>query len=235
MHLLNDRIVYISSEDISIINALTTLGIKVIESESVKELLLNEQRHADMQMLVINETAFIPENICSIKYIIEKYFNEIIVCNSLQKDYPDNISLNAALVGNYLFCKEDSLAKEVREYCTDNSIEIVNVKQGYTKCSTLIVSNNAIITADKGMHHQAKLKGIDSLLITPGYIHLKDANYGFIGGCSGKIGEYILFFGDIKYHPDSDIICDFISDKGCKYINLSDAQLNDIGGLVLIS
>lgn len=234
MHSLNNRLVLISSEDKSITDKIQALGIQIIESNVISELRLNEQRHADMQMLVINDTAFIPKNICSFKSVLKPYFNEIIVCNKLYGDYPANISLNVALVGNYLFCKEDSLAIEVREYCKNNGIEIVNVKQGYTKCSTLIVNENAIITADTGIHRKALDKNINSLLITPGFINLNNADYGFIGGCSGKIGEYVLFFGDITKHPDAEKICDFITKNGCKYISLISTQLNDIGGFVVI-
>ena len=44
--------------------------------------------------------------------------------------------------------------------------EIINVKQGYAKCSICVVSDNAIITADKGIAKAAIQNRIDVLEIT---------------------------------------------------------------------
>jgi len=44
----------------------------------------------------------------------------------------------------------------------------------------------------------------------------------------------VIFFGDIKKHPDSFKIIDFIYNQGMNHISLNDNILIDVGGLVLI-
>ena len=91
---------------------------------------------------------------------------------------------------------------------------MLEVQQGYTKCSICVVSENAIITSDIGIHCKAKESGIDSLLISPGYIDLPGYKYGFIGGASFKISDNVIAFtGSLDSHPDKDNIEHFL----CKY------------------
>ncbi|MBQ4105539.1 MAG: hypothetical protein IJC86_04030 [Clostridia bacterium] len=226
--------VLISPADSKLISDLNKLGIGIIESECQQKLRKNEQLHADMQLLAINDTAFIPRNCISLHNKIRGFYKNVILCNEIKDPYPDNVGLNAALVGNKLLCKIESLEKKVYDYCKLNNIELINVNQGYAKCSTLVVNESSIITADSTIYKAAIHNGIRALRIRPGYIHLEDADYGFIGGCSGKIGDRIIFFGDIKKHPDYMAISGFIHDEGISYICTSKDMLNDIGGLVVL-
>lgn len=184
--------VLMSPADSKLINGIQKQGINVIESECLSALRENEQYHADMQLLIINRTAFIPRNCTELINKIENYFDEVILCTELEAEYPRNVALNAALIGNKLFCKASALAQEVKEFCAKNNIITVNVNQGYSRCSTLIVNNNALITADKTIYDAAVLNSINALRITEGFIKLQNVDYGFIGGSSGKVGDMIF-------------------------------------------
>lgn len=232
LHKFRNRTIYISPCNSAIISRLKELSINIIESACIPELIEYERYHADMQMLLIDRNIFIPENCDKLQYFIREYADSITVCDELGSVYPDNVKLNAALIGRFLFCREKSLDDKVRKYCVQHNIKIINVNQGYTKCSTLVVTDDAIITADTGIHTAAQGVGIDSLLIAPGNIRLCGADYGFVGGASGRIGDTIVFFGDIHRHPQSKEICDFITAKGLSYLSLSDEVLCDIGGLI---
>ena len=60
-------------------------------------------------------------------------------------------------------------------------------------------------------------------------------DYGFIGGCSAKIGNTIFFFGNIKSHSDYEIIKTFIINHNSKLEILYESiPLTDIGGAVII-
>ncbi len=227
--------VLISPTEPEIIAGLNDIGINTVHTKSVEELILYEQYHADMQLLAINDNAFICGNSLYLVNIVNEHEMKPEICELLEGKYPDNIRLNAALVGNKLICKESSLSQKVKEYCKSEGIEIINVNQGYAKCSTLVINDNAIITADKSILKKAVENGIKALLIRPGFIELNGADYGFIGGCSGVIGDTVVFFGDINTHPDSKIILDFIQKQRFNAVSLLNGPLKDIGGFVQLN
>jgi hypothetical protein len=59
-------------------------------------------------------------------------------------------------------------------------------------------------------------------------------SYGFIGGCCGKIGEQLVFYGDISKHPDFERIYKFIKDRNIK-IKWFDFPLEDIGSIIKLT
>ena len=67
-----------------------------------------------------------------------------------------------------------------------------------------------------------------------GHISLPPYEYGFIGGASGECREEIYFCGDVKTHPSSREILEFIDKHGKKAISLSDGELLDIGSILFV-
>ena len=215
-------------------DSLKALGYEVIPSDRVSCFIEYEQDHADMQCLVIDNTAFVLE--CCQK-LLNRLGNSVPVirCKSPSEGkYPHNISLNAALVGNHLICRVESLDEQVKKYCEEHSYQLINVNQGYAKCSCAIVSDNAIITADNGIYNSLRETKIEVLMVEQGRVGLKGADYGFIGGASGydKDRRTLYFCGDITHHPDCDHINNFCKDHGTKIVSLSDGEFTDIGGIV---
>ena len=113
-------------------------------------------------------------------------------------------------------------------------IDIIDTKQGYAKCSTLILNENTIITDDISIEKVAKANNLNVLKVEKECIYLDKNNYGFIGGASALIGKTVYFFGDIDSHPNSKEIIDFI--KRCKlnYVSVDSNRLRDIGGIVVL-
>ena len=110
---------------------------------------------------------------------------------------------------------------------------ILNVRQGYSKCSTAIVTGNAVITADTGIYKTSVDNGIDALKITSGNIKLRGMEYGFIGGATGLIAENVLGVnGNIHTHIDSDEIKTFCSKRNVEIVPLKDGILEDIGTII---
>jgi hypothetical protein len=69
------------------------------------------------------------------------------------------------------------------------------VKQGYTKCSLVVVDEKSVITSDMGLAAALQRFEIDVLLISQGHVALPGLQYGFLGGASGRAGDEILFNG----------------------------------------
>ena len=152
--------------------------------------------------------------------------------NDLKSNYPYDIAINVVILNGCLFHNLMYTDKAILKFAEINGLKLVNVKQGYTKCSTLIVKENAVITSDFGLFKAYSENGIEALLISPGSIKLKNFDYGFIGGAGGKISKNeMLFFGDVTTHPDFDKIERFLAEKNIKYV-CTGGELTDFGSLV---
>lgn len=230
---MNRKTILISPADSNIYNFFER-QFNVISSDNLKKFISYERFHADMQALNINGKLFINS---SCKELIDKLnlLNfDFSLCNNIGNSYPENVVLNAALVGNKLLCNAKALHQKVREYCENNNIEIINVKQGYAKCSTLILNNNTIITDDESIAKISLINNINVLKIEKGDIYLDADTVGFLGGASAKIGDTVYFFGDINTHRNADSIKRFITDAGLKIKCVSKSKLIDIGGAVIL-
>jgi hypothetical protein len=151
----------------------------------------------------------------------------------LSRNYPLNIAYNIATAGNRAFLYSrfaDSVTME--ELKKINTI-FINVRQGYAKCSTAVVDDSGIITADKSIYTGALRNGIDALLIEPGHIKLEGFDYGFIGGCCGRIGASVLAFaGDPSLHPGWAAMSGFLEKRGVTAVSLFDGPLLDVGSII---
>jgi len=115
----------------------------------------------------------------------------------------------------------------------DKCTNIINVRQGYSKCSVCVVDDNSIITSDPGIAKAAKAGGISLLEIAPGHIKLKGYDYGFIGGSAFKISQsQLAFTGHIKLHPDCCRIEKYLQNKNIEPVYLTDKPIFDIGSAI---
>ena len=226
--------IIISDENKEIVSAVKNLGYNTVFSENINELLPFERKHADLQCLKINDVFFVLKNCKTIIQNLKMLGKNVIETESdINGKYPYNVVLNAAYIGNKLFCKENSLDNTVKNYCIENNIEIINVNQGYTKCSTAIFSDY-FITADKGIFKAMSENGVEGLLINSGEITLPGTDYGFIGGCSFYHNNTAYFTGDINKHTDGKRIISFLESKKIKTENLNNGKLYDIGGFIVL-
>ena len=141
--------------------------------------------------------------------------------------------LNAVYLNKKLYCKVNCLASVVKDYCRKSGIELVNVNQGYAKCSTAL-AGDYFITADKGIYEAMTANGAKGLLIESGDIRLDGVDYGFIGGCCFYNDGVLYYAGDITKHRNYSIISDFLRERGIELCCLSKTELYDIGGFIVI-
>lgn len=143
--------------------------------------------------------------------------------------YPDDAKLNCFEYCGVTFGRKKSLAEEI----VSASQSICDVKQGYAHCATAVF-DSGIITADEGIRRAAQKRGIRTLKISSEGVLLDGYNCGFIGGACGQIGNTVVFFGDVKTHPDGEKIVEFLSETGLDSVCLSDGALYDRGGIFVI-
>lgn len=148
--------------------------------------------------------------------------------------YPRDILFNAAPIGGFIFARADSISHHISKICNLSGAKIINVRQGYTRCSTVIADEHSIITSDAGIASAARAAGLEVLLVSPGHIALKGYDTGFIGGASGVFDGTVYFCGDIDAHPDASAIRDFCAARGLRVVSLGGGSLTDVGTIFFI-
>lgn len=151
----------------------------------------------------------------------------------LDMDYPDDVAFNAACTGRYFIHNLSATNPKLLKAACDMDMILIDVRQGYTKCSTVIVDETSLITYDEGIYRACcKYPELSVLLVSPGFVRLDGYDTGFIGGASGRVGDEIIFHGDLFGHPDFTRIVNFIEDRdlSCKWF--ADFKLTDIGSIL---
>ncbi|MBQ7703427.1 MAG: hypothetical protein IJT40_03535 [Firmicutes bacterium] len=150
----------------------------------------------------------------------------------LSPKYPGDVIYNGCSTGEYFIHDLRVTDPGLLDMVKRVGLRCVNVRQGYSRCSVLPVDGTSIITYDKGIDLACRAAGLSVLRIRPGHVLLPGYNEGFIGGTAGRVGDEILFNGDLSSHPDFGAIHDFISERdlGLKYF--ADHPLTDIGSII---
>lgn len=221
---------YISEKaDNRIFNALVQEGFETVRLSPFSPLSDPISSHADMLFCAISETLFVHKDyLCD----IEGFERVIKVDEPISDKYPNDVLFNIAIVGNHAFCNTKYASKTILKYLEESRFDIHHVSQGYSHCSICIVSENAIITSDKGISDSAKKAGVDTLVIQEGYISLQPYNYGFIGGTSGYTDNAVYFCGALSSHPDGEMIRNFCKKHGKQIVELTNGPLTDVGGIL---
>ncbi len=211
-------------------------GIKALSLKPYSKLDAPVSTHADMLLCVIDNTVFCYkeyylENIDLFNTIEQEGYNIIKVEKECSKKYPNDIALNALVIDKKLFCNEKYTANEIIEYAKNNDYKIINVNQGYSACSTLVVDKAYAITADAGMKIALEKENINLLFISGEGIKLPGYNCGFIGGSGIVIDDKAYFFGNIKKHHDFEKMKKIFDNKKIGIFEIIPNDVCDFGGV----
>ena len=208
--------------------------IKVLPSKNLYEAITG---HPDIQLNILSNDKIIAHeeffNFLKTNSSLTNDLNIIKTKGTLKNTYPYDISLNAVNLKDFFIHNIKFTDKNLLEVVKDKTL--INVKQGYTKCSCAVISDNAIITSDVGIYNELKKYPIDVLGISCKDISLPSLNYGFIGGTCGLISENTLaFFGDYTLHPYGKDIEKFLIKHDVKPLFLSNTPLIDRGSILTL-
>lgn len=235
-----NKIAIISNTEPVICKKFIELGYKLIYTEEVDGFISYEKTHADMQCIKINNEIILLSCCKNLRHILKETYsiNTAYTSRSFSGKYPENILLNVQIIGKYVIGKEDHLDKTLLDRIRKYNFKIINVNQGYAGCSCLKVNDKALITADPSIYNALMNTEIDVLKIAEGYIRLSTAGentFGFIGGASANLdNNTILFFGDIREHPDYSRITDFCNQHNTSIEYIKDYPITDIGSATLL-
>lgn len=217
-------------------NSLLKLGYNLLACPSSHKLYYAICGHPDIQIHIIDEKNIIVHKDMSHKFIenLKKLnINVITSDSSLSSKYPQDIILNAVNFSNYFIHYLNYTDKNLLSLIKLANKKLINTKQGYTKCSTAIVNDNAIITSDKNIAKSLQKENIDILLLPPGDIILPGLNYGFIGGACGLIEKNVLaFYGSLECYAYGKEVLSFLKKHKVEPIFLSEGKLIDRGSIL---
>lgn len=198
--------------------------------------------HPDVQISIIDSNTILCHKDISkdfLRTVEELGIKVEFTYSSLSSQYPYDIILNAVNYHNIFihnFKYTDSKLKEMTVSSARDkeiSIDIINVNQGYAKCSTAIVTDSAFMTTDISIAKALENKGYDVLFLPTGDIILQGFDYGFIGGCCGLLKkDLIAFYGDLNYYSYGQEVMDFLKKHNVSWLFLKRDKLHDRGSIL---
>ncbi|MCT8977301.1 hypothetical protein N4T77_11865 [Clostridium sp. CX1] len=215
---------------------ITSLGYKTIICPPSQVLYEAVCGHPDMLLHILDKNKIVVHKGVDKNFIAllkNLGFSVLLSGNELKDIYPHDIILNSVSLSNLFMHNIKYTDPELLKLMT--SKKLINVKQGYSKCSTAIVTEKAVMTSDKSIAKALITENIDVLLLPPGDIELPNLNYGFIGGCCGLLNENTLaFYGDLNYYAYGNEVLSFLKKHNVKPVYLRKDKLIDRGSLFVI-
>lgn len=225
-----------TKEELNNLYRLNMNPISIPKSKNVYEAI---DGHTDIQLnLLKNDSQYkviIQKNMPDQfkKILKENHIEYIVSKRALSNTYPGDVILNSLVLDKFfihnLKYTDENLLK------SQKSKKLINVPQGYTKCSILPVNDTALITSDIGIYKILIKHNFDILLLPPGDILLPSLNYGFIGGVGGMISkDKMAFFGDLDSYKWGNEIKKFLYKYDISPIYLRKGKLIDRGSLLTL-
>ena len=225
----------ISNEELASLEKLNFTVIKIPKSTLVYPAI---DGHVDIQLNILEQNSKtviinkdLPQNFKDL--LCQNNINFIESSKSLKKKYPGNVFLNSLILKNYYIHNLKYSDPNILPFIKNK--EVINVNQGYTKCSVLPVNEKALITNDPGIYTKLSEYDFDILLLPYGDISLTGFEYGFIGGVGGMISENeMAFFGSLDFYKYGQQVKDFLAKYNVSPIYLRNGELIDRGSLLVL-
>lgn len=224
-----------------IIKSIENLGFQVLKAPAHPNLQGACKSHPDLSFCRISQNTLIYAKNSDAAFIQTLKQHGIIMIEGStipSPEYPYDIPYNGVKIGKYFLHNLRNTDLQVKEQCQIEGLQMKHVKQGYTCCSTAVVREDLVITADKGIAEVLEQTGEVSLLRIPPQtsIQLPEMDYGFLGGASGRIDDtHFALAGHIKYLENGVEIQDFLQKHGVQLINLTDERPVDLGTLLFFT
>ena len=222
-------------------NKLKELGYELIEINSNRTVYSEISSHVDIFCTKIKNNLIIEDSQYNlIKENINREIKVIKGTTKIENRYPTDIKYNVCIVGDYAIHNFSYTDKKIYEILKKENYNLINVKQGYSKCSIAVIDENSIITADEGIYNTLKQYNFDILFVDYN-LNIKLLNEkeyspmkGFIGGAISRIGNNIFISGDIEKIDNNKTIKKFIQKKGLGVISFNNLEVIDYGGIIEI-
>lgn len=193
--------------------------------------------HPDIFFCKINNQIFQAPNL-KLENKLETKLKTKQGSNSVGAQYPEDIKYNICQIGKRVIHNFKYTDPAVAKYIDSTGIQKINIKQGYSKCSISVTSENSCITSDEGICETLKRKNIDVLLLDNTNIRLLDKNglqtkmNGFIGGATAVIEDKFIIFGDSNKILDKASLIEHLNNHNLKLVDFKNLEIIDYGSII---
>ena len=221
----------VSEEAEDVIAGLEKRGIKVLRVRRADNLPEPICSHADLQVLPLGgDLAAVNEQQEELIGELEKEGFRIIRVGEFGKEYPHDCRLNLLPIDHMLMGNTRVIPQELLVL---GGFSAVNVRQGYTRCSSVLIDDNTVITDDVSIGETLLNFAKYSVIMKQKEILLEGYDHGFIGGTCGKISSSVLAFaGRIPGSEFGELLKSTLEGLGISWCELGDPALRDVGGIV---
>ena len=193
--------------------------------------------HPDIFFCKINNQIFQEPNL-KLENKLETKLKTKQGSNSVGAQYPEDIKYNICQIGKRVIHNFKYTDPAVAEYIDSTGLQKINIKQGYSKCSISVTSENSCITSDEGIYETLKRENIDVLLLDNTNIRLVDKNglqtkmNGFIGGATAVIEDKFIIFGDSNKILDKASLIEHLNNHNLKLVDFKNLEIIDYGSII---
>lgn len=193
--------------------------------------------HPDIFFCKINNQIFQAPNL-KLENKLETKLKTKQGSNSVGAQYPEDIKYNICQIGKRVIHNFKYTDPAVAEYIDSTGLQKINIKQGYSKCSISVTSENSCITSDEGIYETLKRENIDVLLLDNTNIRLVDKNglqtkmNGFIGGATAVIEDKFIIFGDSNKILDKASLIEHLNNHNLKLVDFKNLEIIDYGSII---
>lgn len=221
-------------------NYLVKLGYSIIQLEKQVSMYEEISSHVDVFFAKITNKIIVEPNLYD---IFKKYTENIIKGNTILKDsYPFDIAYNVCNIGKNVIHNFKYTDTKILEIIKKENLNMINIKQGYSKCSIAVIDSNSAIVTDKKIAEILIKNKIEVLLIDDDldikllknngkYSNMK----GFIGGCITRIEDKVVIFGELSKIDKNEKIRKFIESRNIKIIEFRGMDVIDYGGILTLN
>ena len=206
--------------------------IKTINNKSLYEEISG---HPDIVACTIGDITVLEMN--TYDFLAEKLkgYNIVRGKASLSSKYPFDIAYNVIVTDKYLIGNLNFVDDVVIKIAKSRNLELINVKQGYARCSTVVIKNDIFITSDIGIYKELIKNDIHIYYVQADDIVLSQRYSGFLGGACFYFNDELIFFGNIVKNNFYKKIKSILEIENIKYVNIFDDKLIDYGSVIEIS
>ncbi|MBE5822213.1 MAG: hypothetical protein E7311_06500 [Clostridiales bacterium] len=216
---------------------LNTIGIECIKTKKCNSVYDEISGHTDIQLIHLGENELIVEKSMYNEYseIFKNIDVNLIKGDTILKDkYPLDIAYNGCIIGNKFIHNLKYTDEVLLNKIEQKGFRLIDINQGYSKCSISVVNGNNIITSDRKI--EKELSKYLNVLYIENEDNIKLGKMqGFIGGATGLISQDVWCInGDINRLKNCNKILDFLNLNNIKVMCLNDSEVIDIGSILPI-
>jgi hypothetical protein len=222
------------------VREIEALGFKVVAAECLDFLYEGVKGHPDLQFAPVGDRLICHRGISLEK--LKEFQGHGIECipsyAALALPYPGHVILNASIGGGALIHRTDITDGALLEEAIRQGLRLIDVRQGYGRCSTSYIGNGCFATNDSGVAAALSENGFRVFISPYGDVELEGFDYGFLGGCLSSVvtgsDRLVLVSGNLNEYVMGRELREFIISSGAIPIEVGKGRLKDRGSVLQV-